>query len=351
MNWFDAHLDLAYLAVSGRDLRPTLSASAAACTGPHPPACVTLPALSMGGVTHALGTIFTEAVADGMLAEPQMYPQGDAARANAAGRAQVEAYQQLRRGGRIIAARAGASSTASAGQVRNPTGPLTLSLLMECADPIREPGELEWWTGLGGGLGVMMVGMAWVGPGRYAGGNRTELGLTDLGRALVKEMDRLGVIHDASHLSDRSFDELCEASAGLIVATHSNCRALLDGVSQRHLSDGQIRTIVERGGVIGLNLFSAFLDVKCAIGGRASIDDCVRHVEHVCEVAGSRTHVGLGSDMDGGFAADRLPEGIDGPEDLDRLADALSERGWSDDEVRGFAFENWARVLSPRAER
>ena len=335
-----------------------LSAAQAEGTSPHAPACVTLPALATGGVTHALATVFTEAVASGALTgspgvglararEAQMYEQGDAVGAHAAGMKQIERYAKLRRGGRLTDLRKAlaADPTGSRAPI-GPMVPLCAGVLLECADPVREPAELERWAG----LGVVMVGMAWVGPGRYAGGNSTQLGLTALGRALVPVIDRLRLVHDASHLSDLSFAQLAASTDRLIVASHSNCRRLLGGgaagVNQRHLSDGQIVEITRRGGVIGLNLFSAFLNSACASAGRATIADAVSHVDHVCALAGSRRHVGLGSDMDGGFSAARLPEGIDGPEDLDRLAEALSERGWSDEEVAGFAFGNWARVLS-----
>jgi membrane dipeptidase len=152
-------------------------------------------------------------------------------------------------------------------------------------------------------------------------------------------------VHDASHLNDRSLDELFGATDRMVVATHSNSREVMGDGRERHLTDGAIREIARRGGVIGLNLCSSFLHPSCWGGGRASIDDAVRHVEHVCEVAGDRAHVGLGSDMDGGFAADRLPEGIDAPADLARIAEALRGRGWSDGEIAGFARGNWARVF------
>src|SRR5690606_23338569 len=127
-----------------------------------------------------------------------------------------------------------------------------------------------------------------------------------------------------------------------VIATHSNARALL-GAGERHLPDDAIREISRRGGVIGLNLYSAFLAPGLAESGRATIDDCIRHIEHICDVAGGRGHIGLGSDIDGGFAADRLPDGIDLPRDLARLAEALQARGWSDGDIGPLAWGAWAR--------
>ncbi|MFN7021613.1 MAG: dipeptidase [Phycisphaerales bacterium] len=370
MLWFDAHLDLAYLAVNGRDMLAPLDVSAL----PHPPAAVTLPSLAEGGVRFALATIFTEP--DGRDAEA--YPVGDAQRAFTTGRTQLEVYLTWKERGLALIDLPGALRIDSGvGEVRGgmgvaqliteppasraqriagsggrsartgPHGPLHIGILMENADPIRSPEDLGWWKQ----RGVCAVGLAWAKPSRYAGGNTTDLGLTDLGRALVREMDRLGVIHDASHLSDRAFRELCDLTDRPIIASHSNSRAILgDDANQRHLTDDQIREITRRGGLIGLNLYSKFL-IPTAPGrrpdrDRATVLEALAHIDRICDLAGSRACIGLGSDMDGGFAADRLPEGIDLPRDLFRLAEALSAGGWSDEEIGGFAFGNWARFWS-----
>jgi membrane dipeptidase len=322
MEWFDAHLDLACIHLNGRDLLKEKAEG-----GLWLPGCVTLPSLKAGGVTRCLATVFTESVEPGAeLKEDQQYHAGDAEGAHRAGARQVELYQRWR------------------GMKMGPQ----MGVLMECADPIRTPDELGWWTE----RGVVAVGMAWAHQSRYAGGNGVETGLTDLGRALVKAMDSAGVVHDASHLSERAFWELCEATDRMIVASHSNCRELNGGDAiealgrrQRHLTDAQINEITRRGGVIGLNLFSLFLRPKCEEPARGTIDDCVAHVERVCSIAGNRRCVGLGSDADGGFSARRLPERIDGPRDYGRIAEALRGRGWTAAEIDGFCTRNWERVF------
>ena len=141
-------------------------------------------------------------------------------------------------------------------------------------------------------------------------------------------------------MADEALDDLLEHARGPIVATHSNCRAIT-GNDQRHLRDDQIKAIGDRGGVIGLNLFSKFL----VPDGRASIDDCVAHVQHVCELMGHRNGVGLGSDADGGFAANALPIDLDHPRKYSALLDALRAQGWSDAEFEGFCWGNWMGVL------
>jgi membrane dipeptidase len=335
--WFDAHLDLAMMAVHGVDL-----------TNPSPnlgdlryefgDGCITLPRLKTGRVRGCLGTIFTQGIAPGeALTEGQMYHYGDAEGAHRVGVEQLAWYHAWQ-GQRELAGEAG------------PT--IELSVLMECADPIRNPAEVAWWAT----RGLVMVGLTWIGPGRYAGGNSVQTGLTPAGRDLVAALDAAHIIHDASHLSDASFDDLVAASNAVVCASHSNCRALLApqgtgdrrGVLQRHLRDDQIREIARRGGVIGLNLFSAFIDPSKETRGRATLQQALDHVEHICQVAGSRTCVGLGSDTDGGFAASRLIEGIDSPSDYDALAIGLSNRGWNAAEVAGFMEDNWRRVLGAR---
>lgn len=326
MRWFDAHLDLACLALCGRDME----LDPADAGGPWLPGGLTLPSMREGHLAACLGTIFTEV--DGPDA-PIAYPAGEPQAAHEAGVRQLEVYEQW----------------ASRGLVDLGTGgraPLHLIILMEGADPIREPGEMAWWAA----RGVGVVGMAWARGSRYAGGNTQARGLSPEGVALAAEIDRLGLVHDLSHLSDTACDELLACARGRVIASHSNGRVLLAGNNQRHLRDSTITQIGARGGVVGINLFSRFLRDGVDEAGRATIDDVVRHAEHVCSVMGHRHGVGLGSDMDGGFSANRLPEGIDRPADYARLGEALAAQGWTDAEVEGFAWGNWARFFGVDAD-
>jgi membrane dipeptidase len=328
-SWIDGHLDLAYLAVNGHDV-----------TRPVPPdeaaqRCVSLPSLRAAGIDVCFATIFVEPGATGAAA----YAPGDGPAAAAAARRQVAVYAALERRGEVSIVREAADLRAGASP--------RIVILMEGADPIAGPDDVAAWVA----RGVRIVGLAWSQGTRYAGGNATGGPLTPAGAALVRALDDAGVAHDASHLGDDAFDALLAHARGPIVATHSNARALMGGADargardlQRHLSDAQIRAIGERGGVVGLNLFARFL----ARDRPATLDDCVRHVEHVAEVMGHRRGVGLGSDMDGGFGPSALPAGLDRPERLGALAEALSARGWSDEEVHGFRSANWRRWLESR---
>lgn len=318
LKWFDAHLDLAYLAECGRDMEAPIES----CGGPDLPAAVTRRSLREGRVTACLGTIFTEA--DGL--DAVGYPAGNAEAAHACGVRQLDWYEKWK-GSRDR----GIKGSSEEG--------IEILILMECADPIRSVEELDWWVE----RGVVAIGLAWARGSRYAGGNMNSgVGLSADGRGLLARMNELRVVHDLSHLSQRATDESL-ALPGRVIASHSNCRALLGGANERHITDETIRAISERGGVIGLNLFGKFLRPDMKSAQRATIDDAVRHVEHVVQLVGHARSVGLGSDMDGGFSALTLPVGIHSPVDLGRLAETLSSRGWDDADVGSFAWGNWAR--------
>ncbi len=341
--WFDAHLDLAMLERLGRDMhRDDLSS----CGGPELPAACTLPSLARAPVTHALATIFIEPDGHDAIG----YPSGDAHAAHQRGIEQLDTYRAWFRDGR-------------AATLHNPDSSLSvprLGILIEGADAITSPDELPFWVG----RGVVAIGLAWAKPSRYAGGNMTDLPLTDLGRALVRRMDELKVLHDASHLSDRALFELFDRTDRVVVASHSNCRAIVEReppvledlppavrppdprlLVQRHLSDRAILEIARRGGVVGLNLFSPFIIPGGRRSRRATIREWSHHADHLCQVVGHHHAIGLGSDMDGGFSAAKLPQGLDTPEDYHLLTDELAAQGWNQDAIEAFAWGNWARVL------
>jgi len=321
MRWIDGHLDLAYLAVGGRDMR---QADVDPARG-----CISLPSIRDAKVELAFGTIFTESGVFGP-DHPHGYPiSEDLDAAESVGMAQMAVYEAWQKQGEISIVRGRADLDAST--------PLPkILILMEGADPVRSPDAVPSWFA----RGLRMVGLTWATGSRYAGGNGDGGPLKPLGAEMVKALDAVGIIHDVSHLSDAAFEAVMGLSKGPIVASHSNVRALLEP-KQRHLKDEQIKAIADRNGIVGLNLYSAFL----AKGRRATIDDAVAHVQYVAGVMGHRRGVALGSDMDGGFPPKDLPEGLDHPSKLGALADALRKTGWSDAEVEGFAYGNWRRFL------
>lgn len=330
MRWTDAHLDLAYLGVSGRELREPVRMAEQGC--------VSLPELRAGGVDLIFATVYTEPIGQPH-GEAWQYPSSnDLDAAEAVGWRQLMMYEQLEAEGEIAIVRTQEDLTSA--------GPLPkVVLLMEGADPIRSPDHLPMWFE----RGLRIIGLTWALGTRYAGGNAKPGPLTSLGIEMVQAINEQGIVHDVSHLGEEAFDGVLEHAISPIVATHSNCRALLDANNQRHLTDEQLSRLVQRDAVIGLNLFSRFLVRE----GRATIDDCIAHVERICSIAHDCRHVGLGTDMDGGFGPRELPEGLEHPTHLSALANALEERGWASDEIARFTHGNWQTILErslPRAE-
>lgn len=328
---FDGHLDLAYLTEIGRDMH----AGVDQCRGTLLPAAVTLASLREGPVRACLGTIFTEPATQDSPQGLQLggfghtYPPGDAEAAHRAGLRQLKLYHAWRDAGIIdLLPDAGGA-------------PLSVGILMEGADPIADASEVAWWAG----QGVVAIGLAWASGSRYAGGNTQTHGLTDAGKDMVRAIDQAGLFHDLSHLSDNAMDQLLERATGKVFASHSNARALLGGENQRHLRDETIAEIARRGGIVGINLYAPFLDPGFEKGKkRPPLRKALDHVLHVASIAG-KDHVGLGTDMDGGFDANALPEGVAQPADLHKLLNMLQGEGWDERDVLGFAGGNWARVL------
>ncbi len=223
------------------------------------------------------------------------------------------------------------------------TPPLGFVVSMEGADPILKPDQLEEWVG--GGL--RLLGLTHYGPGRYAGGTGTELGLTELGPPLLAEMQRLGVTLDLTHCSDQAFWEALDHYEGLVLASHNNCRALVP--HQRQFSDEQLRAIFERDGVIGA-AFDAWMLQPGWVSGQSTneavtLSTVVDHMDHVCQLAGNSRHAGIGTDLDGGYGREQSPCDLDTITDLQKIAGLLTDRGYNDDDIRAMMHGNWLRLL------
>jgi membrane dipeptidase len=336
----DAHLDLAFNAVGlGADLRLPLdelrsSAYGRACTARGATPTVSLPALRCANVRVAFGTLFvlkrtpTFDVGGPIYATP--------AEANVQAWEQLRFYHDLAAQDEIALVRDRATlDRATAGDLPQPG----VVPLMEGADPIRDGDELSAWYE----AGLRIIGLAWSAT-RYAGGTGAPGPLTADGRALVQAMNDHRFALDLSHLSDDSFWQALDLFTGPVLASHANCRAFVP--TDRQLSDDMIRAIVERGGVIGVVPFSKFLLPGWKPGmARAPLDALVRHIEHICEIAGDTRHVGIGSDFDGGFGVEELPLGWNSILDLSRVGDALRKAGWNDEDVDSVLGGNWARWL------
>ena len=216
-----------------------------------------------------------------------------------------------------------------------------LVLLMEGADPIIAPEQTpEWYD-----AGVRIVGPAWS-QTRYSGGTRAPGPLTDLGRALMPQLERAGIILDASHMAEQSFFDAAELYHGTIIASHSNCRAFVN--TDRQLSDEMIRVILKHDGVIGSVIYNRFIKAdwdKSAKKEAVTLADVVRHMQRICDMAGDTRHVGIGTDFDGGYGVESTPKEIETVADLQKFGDALLTAGFNDSDVINVLGGNWLRLL------
>ena len=181
-------------------------------------------------------------------------------------------------------------------------------------------------------LGVRAMTFTWNSDNELAGAGqgKRRRGLSAAGREILKEMNRLGIAFDVSHLSDEGIEDALSLSSQPIFASHSNCRSLMN--APRCLKDAYIRAIAEKGGVIGINFYGPQL----VESGHATIADIVRHICHAVSVAGIN-HVCIGSDFDG---MQRYPKDLKNPSDLPLLFEALLKEGFTPAEVDRIAYRN-----------
>ena len=178
--------------------------------------------------------------------------------------------------------------------------------------------------------GVCAVTLTWNGENELGSGNVTDRGLTDFGRAAVREMERCGILVDVSHLNDAGLEDVFETAEKPFVATHSNARAIC--AHKRNLTDAQVKEMVRRGCLIGLNYYGVFLRDD---GNVRSLDDLYRHIAHFFDL-GAQKDLALGSDFDG---AD-LPECLSSPEKIAEVYDYLLSRGLTQQEIDGIFYDN-----------
>jgi membrane dipeptidase len=311
----DGHLDLAWNALAlGRRLEEQ----------PPEGSVISLPALREAGVGLVFGTLFAEPAGRVGLADDFTYRQPR--EASLIARAQVGWYQ----GSGITLIR---DREQLAGYLRGwRRGQLAAVLLMEGADPVESPADVARWAA----LGVRIVGPAWA-ETRYSAGTGKPGGLTPAGVELLREMAEAELILDLSHLADQAVDEALGLWRGPVIASHSNARALTPG--DRQLPDSTLAEVGRRGGVVGVSFYRGHLRPD---DGAARLGDVAAHVLHVARATGGPEHVGLGSDLDGGFGA--KDAAIPNLGRLDDLGDLLN-RSFNRAQVEGIMAGNWLELL------
>jgi membrane dipeptidase len=352
---FDAHLDLAWNAVQwNRDLTRPLDElrRAEARMTDHPArgrATVSLPELRRARVDVCLATVLVRS-------KPDVCPTAgfnrrdldvrDQSIAYAVGQGQLAYYRELERRGAIRFLRTSEDLQEHRNAVRPDDAAATLGVIlaMESADPIVSPEQAkDWWD-----QGLRCVGLAHYGQGPYAMGTGGEGSVTPAGRELLHEFQRLGIIIDLTHTAEPGFFEVLDEFDGPVHASHNMCRSLVPG--DRQFSDDQLRRLIERDAVIGMALDAWMLHPGWKIGVTSpeavSLEAVADHVDHICQLAGNALHVGIGSDLDGGFGTEQTPRDLDSIADLHKLEAILNRRGYSGDDVIGIFHGNWLRFFT-----
>lgn len=350
----DAHTDLAYNMLSfGRDYTRPVSETRQREKNTHIPTwngtCLLgMPEYQQGKVAIIFSTLFATPIRKQIGAWDTLVYK-DTNEAHKLYRQQLDAYQRLAdekpETFNIIRNVPDLDLHLSEWQDTEKVRPLGLILLMEGADAIRSPQELEeWWA-----LGLRLLGPAWAGT-RYSGGTGEPGPLTNEGRELLAAMADLGFTLDLSHMDEAALLQALDSYEGNLLASHSNAKTLLPhSASNRHLSDRAINGIIKRDGVIGVVPFNAFLQDGWQLShGREQISllHVVTQIDYICQLAGDANHVGIGSDFDGGFGLESVPKEIDSIADLQKLAPLLAERGYTDENIAAIFGQNFIKHLA-----
>ena len=197
--------------------------------------------------------------------------------------------------------------------------------------------------------GLRALGPAHYGPGVYAQGTNATGPMSARGHELLREMERLGIILDVTHLCDDSFRDALDRFSGIVWASHSNCRSLVP--HERQFTDDQIRELIDRDAVIGA-VFDAWMLAPGWVRGESTperagvtLNTVIDHIDRICQIAGNARHCGIGSDLDGAFGREQSPADVHTIADLARIPDLLKGRGYSDEDIAGIAHGNFLRLM------
>lgn len=349
--FFDAHLDLAMNAMEwNRDLRWTVEEIRESEQGKTDKpdrgnGTVSFSALREGNVGVVVGTQIARYTKRNNVMPGASWNSPEQAWAQTQG--QLAWYKAMEKDGQIRSIRnlTDLESHLQSWEEDNVSTPIGMIRSLEGADSILSMEHLaEAYED-----GLRAIGPAHYGPGTYAYGTNSEGGIGEKGKVLLKEMERLGIILDVTHLSDQSFWEAIDHYQGPLWASHNNCRTLVP--HQRQFSDEQLKIIIERGGVIG-SAFDAWMLTPHWERGKStpqsadvSLNTVIDHLDHICQLAGNVNHVGIGSDLDGAFGKEQSPKDIDTIADLQKIPDLLRKRGYSEEDIKRIASGNWIEFL------
>jgi membrane dipeptidase len=197
--------------------------------------------------------------------------------------------------------------------------------------------------------GLRAVGPAHYGPGRYANGTDSTGRLNKEGITLLKEMEQLNMILDATHLCGDAFWHAMDLYHGPVWASHNNCRALVN--HNRQFSDDQLKVLVEKGAVIGASLDAWMMvpawtrGVSTPRGTDCNLEKMTDHINHICQLAGDSLHVGIGTDLDGAFGKEQCPYDLETIADLHLISPLLEQKGFTPVDIENIFHGNFLRFL------
>lgn len=223
--------------------------------------------------------------------------------------------------------------------------PIGYILSLEGADSILSLKHLETAYE----YGLRALGPAHYGPGVYAYGTDSDQPLSQKGKDLILEMERLGIILDATHLCDSAFWDAMKIYNGPVWASHNLVRSIVP--HNRQFSDEMLKELIEREAVIGM-AFDAWMMIPGWVRGKSTpestglrIEHVAEHIDHICQLAGNASHVGIGSDLDGAFGKEQAPLDMDSIADLQSVTHILERRGYSAIDIEKIMWRNWVDFL------
>ncbi|RTL59514.1 MAG: peptidase M19 [Sphingobacteriales bacterium] len=348
---FDAHLDLAMNAMEwNRDLtRPVKQINQREAGLTDKPdrgnAVVSLPELRKGNIGLVVATQVARYVSPKSSLQGWHSPQ----QAWAQTQAQLAWYKTMEAAGemkQVIDLSSLKSHLKNWNNSKNNTKkPVGYILSLEGADSLITVDHLEKAYE----YGLRAVGPAHYGPGRYANGTNATGKMKANGIALLKKMEALNIILDATHLCDDAFWQAMDHFNGPVWASHNNCRSIVN--HNRQFSDEMIKELISRGAVIGASM-DAWMIVPGWVKGKSTpkkmkcnLDRVIDHIDHVCQIAGNSNHAGIGSDLDGAFGKEQCPYDINTISDLKKIPSLFKKRGYTNDDIEKIMNRNWVSFL------
>lgn len=348
---FDAHLDLSMNAVEwNRDLRLPVTDVRVREEGmtdkpDRAKGTVTFPALREGNIGLVVATQIARFVKPGSLIPGWNSPE----QAWAMTQAQIAWYQSMEECGEMVQINNLESLEKHLALwndgTPNDSKPIGYILSLEGADSLVTLEHVE----RAHNYGLRAIGPAHYGPGRYAQGTDATGFMGKAGQDLLKEMERLNIILDATHLCDDSFWEAMDHFNGPVWASHNLCRSLVN--HNRQFSDEQIKELISRGAVIG-GALDAWMMVPNWVRGTSTpkgmncnLAVMVDHLDHICQLAGNALHIGIGSDLDGAFGTEQGPYDLETIADLQKVTTILEQRGYTPTDIENVMHGNWLRFL------